>query len=423
MPDARIDCDVLIVGGGLVGSLLANALSGLPLRVVLVEARSVESLEQPSFDGRATALANGSQRVLEQLGLWESIRGEAQPIRHIHIGERGRFGAARIDAREEGVSALGYTVENRKLGAALWQALAQQPGFSRVSPAEVKGFDCRPGAIEARIDSGSARSRITARLMVAADGAQSKLRHALGIAARIDDYGQHAIVVNCTTDEPHRARAFERFTPDGPLAVLPLTRDRVAVVWTLPTRPARSRSAMPASSAGRILELADDDFRSALQSAFGYRLGHFRRVGRRDMYPLQRVQSNDVIRERTVLVGNAAIALHPVAGQGFNLALRDASALAELIAEKALAGSSDVGSADLLERYRRWRSDDQRKLARFTHALIRGFGAQAPGLDALRGAGLMAFDLIPGAKSVLARHTMGLAGRVPKLARKLSIVG
>ena len=412
MQDANaIDCDVLIVGGGLVGSLLANALSGLPLRVVLAEARSIASLDQPSFDGRATALANGSQRVLESLGLWEAMRAEAQAIRHIHIGERGRFGAARIEAREEGVPALGYTVENRQLGAALWQPLTEQPGFTCLSPAEVVAFDRSPDRIEARVDSGSVSIPVTARLMVAADGAHSKLRGALGISARVDDYGQRAVIVNCMTEEPHRARAFERFTPDGPLAVLPLTRDRVAVVWTL-----------PAGLAERILALADDDFRAALQSAFGFRLGRFGKIGRRDMHTLQRVRSNDVTHRRTVLIGNAAVALHPVAGQGFNLALRDAAALAEVIAEETLSGSGDVGNADLLERYRRWRADDQRKLAGFTHALVRGFGARMPGLRALRGAGLMAFDLVPGAKSLLARHTMGLAGRVPKLARHLSLV-
>jgi 2-octaprenyl-6-methoxyphenol hydroxylase len=412
MQDPSIDCDVLIVGGGLVGSLLANALSELPLRIVLVEARRIEALEQPSFDGRATALANGSQRVLEQLGLWEAVRAEAQAIRHIHIGQRGRFGAARIDAREEGVPALGYTVENRKLGAALWQRLAGRDGFRCLSPAEIGGFSRGPDAVEARVESGPERSRITARLMVAADGAQSKLRRALGIAARVDDYGQHAIIVNCTTREPHRARAFERFTPDGPLAVLPLTGDRIAAVWTLPS-----------AVAGQMLGLPDDDFRDALQSAFGHRLGRFGRIGRRDMHPLKRVQSEDVTHERTVLIGNAAIALHPVAGQGFNLALRDAAALAELIAEAMQSGTADVGAADLLDRYRRWRADDQRKLAGFTHALVRGFGADVPGLYLLRGIGLMAFDVFPGAKSLLARHTMGLAGRVPKLARHLSLAG
>jgi len=407
----RIECDVLIVGGGLVGSLLANALSTLPLDIVLVEARSVDSLAQPSFDGRATALANGSQRVLAQLDLWGVMRTEAQPIRHIHIGERGRFGAARIDAHEEGVAALGFTVENRVLGSALWKPLTEHARFRCLSPAELVDFSSTADAVSAQVDSAEAKVTINTRLMVAADGARSKLRRSLGIGSRVDDYEQQAIIVNCTTEEPHRARAFERFIPDGPLAVLPLTQNRVAVVWTLPTNDAE-----------KVLSLSDDEFRLTLQCAFGYRLGHFERIGRRDKHPLHRVRSDDLTRERTVLIGNAALALHPVAGQGFNLALRDTAALAEVIADAARAGGVDVGAPALLKRYETWRANDQRKLARFTHALIRGFGADTAGLSTLRGAGLMAFDLIPGAKSLVARHTMGLAGRVPKLARHLDLV-
>jgi 2-octaprenyl-6-methoxyphenol hydroxylase len=406
----RIDCDVLIVGGGLVGSLLANALSTLSLQTVLVEARSVETLAQPSFDRRVTALANGSQRVLAQLGLWDAIRAEAQPIRHIHIGEKGRFGAARIDAREEVVPALGYTVENRTLGTALWSPLIESEHFRCLSPAEVLNFDCGADRVTAEVDSGRTSATINARLMVAADGARSKLRAALGIGARVDDYDQQAVIVNCTTQEAHRARAFERFTSSGPIAVLPLTRNRVGVVWTLPT-----------AEADRVLALSDDDFRSALQTTFGYRLGRFEKIGRRDRHPLHRVRSDDLTHERTVLIGNAAIALHPVAGQGFNLALRDAAALAEVIADAARDGCVDVGSSAVLERYRSWRTGDQRRLAGFTHGLVRGFGIDAFGISAIRGAGLMAFDLIPGAKSLLASHTMGLAGRVPKLARHLDL--
>jgi 2-octaprenyl-6-methoxyphenol hydroxylase len=413
MSDAtRIDCDVLIVGGGLVGSLLANALSALPIRTVLVEARSVDLLAQPSFDGRVTALANGSHRVFEQLGLWNAIRADAQPIRHIHIGERGRFGAARIDARDEGVPALGFTVENRTLGVALWEPLGDSQQFQCLSPAEVVSFECRPGGVTAEVDSAGSSATINARLMVAADGARSKLRDALGISARVDDYDQQAIIVNCTTQEAHRGRAFERFTSEGPIAVLPLTRDRVGVVWTLPTE-----------SAERMMELSEDDFRAALQAVFGYRLGLFEKIGRRDRHPLSRVRSDDLTRERTVLIGNAAVALHPVAGQGFNLALRDAAALAEVIADAARDGCEDVGTAAVLESYRVWRAGDQRKLAGFTHGLVRGFGIDDLGLSTLRGAGLMAFDLIPGAKSLLARHTMGLAGRVPRLARHLDLGG
>lgn len=411
MSDAtRIDCDVLIVGGGLVGSLLANALSSLPLKTVLVEARNVRTLAQPSFDGRVTALANGSQRVLEQLGLWDAVRAEAQAIRHIHIGERGRFGAARINARDESVAALGFTVENRTLGDALWSRLNDSERFRCLSPAEVLNFDCGAGGVSAEVDCGTRSVTINARLMVAADGARSKLREALGIGARVDDYEQQAIIVNCTTQEAHRARAFERFTAEGPIAVLPLTRNRVGVVWTLPTEKADS-----------VLALTDDEFRSRLQAAFGYRLGRFEKIGRRDRHPLHRVRSDDLTNGRTVLIGNAAVALHPVAGQGFNLALRDAAALAEVIADAVSDGCVDVGQSAVLARYQSWRSGDQQKLAGFTHGLVRGFGIDAVGLSAIRGAGLMAFDLIPGAKSLLARHTMGLAGRVPKLARHLDL--
>ncbi len=232
----------------------------------------------------------------------------------------------------------------------------------------------------------------------------------LGITARIDDYAQQAIIVNCTTAEAHAGRAWERFTPDGPLAVLPLTRNRVAVVWTL-----------PAAGAEAMLALDDEAFREALQSAFGYRLGRFLRVGRRDRHALARVRSDEVVHERTVLIGNAAIALHPVAGQGFNLALRDVAALAEVVADALAAGETDVGSRASLEAYRAWRATDQRKLASFTHALVRGFGAGWPAASVARGLGLVAFDLLPGAKSLLARHTMGLAGRVPRLARHLDL--
>lgn len=409
---APLDCDVLIVGGGLVGSLLANALGRLPLRVVLAEARRVDALEQPSFDGRSTALANGSQRVLEQLGLWAGLRHKAQAIVGIHIGERGRFGAARIDAREERVPALGYTIENASLGEALWEPLAVQKAFTCLAPAEVQDFDTGPQSVTAQILVGGQMQAVTARLMIAADGARSRLREALGIAARVDDYAQRAIIVNCTTAEPHRGLAFERFTPEGPLAVLPLTRDRVAVVWTL-----------PAAIAERMLALDDDAFRAALQTAFGYRLGTFRRIGRRDSHPLARVQSEAVVGERSLLIGNAAIALHPVAGQGFNLALRDVAALAEVLADGLADGADDfdAGAAVLLDRYRQWRAADQRKLARFTHALVHGFGAGLPGLGAARGLSLAAFDLVPGAKSLLARHTMGLAGQVPRLARQLGL--
>lgn len=408
-PSDDIDCDVLIVGGGLVGSLLANALSQLGLNIVISEARSIDGLEQPSFDGRATALANGSRRVLAQLGLWSSIASEAQPIRTIHVVERGRFGSARIEADEEGVEALGYTVENRTLGKALWNPLQQSDRVTSLAPAVLSECATGPDGVTARIELAGRIHRVSSRLLVAADGARSSLRAAAGIQAQIDDYGQQALIVNCTSFEPHRGRAFERFTTEGPLAVLPLTQDRVAIVWVLPT-----------AKADATMALDDSEFREALQAAFGYRLGRFDRVGQRDVHPLYRVRSESVIHERSVLIGNAAVALHPVAGQGFNLALRDVASLAEIVADARRDGE-DPGSTSVLDQYRNWRAADQRKLATFTHALVRGFGADITGLSLLRGLGLLGFDLMPQAKSTLARHTMGMAGRVPRLARQLNL--
>jgi 2-octaprenyl-6-methoxyphenol hydroxylase len=410
---ADSDCEVLIVGGGLVGSALAAAFASIPVRTVLVEARDPRALEQPSFDGRVTALANGSQRILEQLGLWSEVRNEAQPIRSIHIGEQGRFGAARIEAREEGVAALGFTIENRTLGKALWRRLAEPAaGLACLAPAALTRFRADDAGVTAQIEADGRPSTVRARLLIAADGADSSVRRALGIAAREDDYGQRAIIVNCTTEAPHEGRAFERFTRQGPLAVLPLPGARVAIIWTL-----------PAASADDCMALGEAAFRGELQRAFGHRLGRFERIGERSVHPLRRTRSDALTGPRTLLIGNAAVSLHPVAGQGFNLALRDVATIAELVADEVVrdGAESDVGAAAVLERYRAWRVSDQRKVAAFTHGLVRCFGSSLPGLGVLRGFGLLAFDLLPGAKSQLARHTMGMAGRLPRLARRLSL--
>jgi 2-octaprenyl-6-methoxyphenol hydroxylase len=443
---ASLDCDVLIVGGGLVGSALAAALAPLPLRTVLVEALDPARLEQPSFDARVTALANGSARILRGLGLGDALDADAEPILSIHISERGRFGAARIRADEEGVAALGYTIENRSLGRALWERLRSASGCSILAPATLRGFtveevehvedaedaedvadaadvaaagiSVHAGGVVADVDSDGRRVCVRAKLLVAADGARSRVRGLLGIEAREDRYAQKAVILNCAMAVRHRGAAFERFTPDGPLAMLPLTGARMGVVWTL-----------PATDADAIAALPDDAFRDALQRAFGQRLGRILRVGTRTVHALGRVRSDALGARRVVLIGNAAVSLHPVAGQGFNLALRDVAALAELIAEeRASAGrrrsgldAGDPGNPELQRRYEEWRAADQRKVAWFTHGLVDLFGRRMPGLGTARGLGLVAFDLLPGAKAALARHTMGIAGRLPRLARGLEL--
>ncbi len=424
-----LDTDVVIVGGGLVGSLLAHALLAAGMRVILIEARDVTVLEQPSFDGRATALANGTVRILDSLGLWQDAVRDAQPIQHIHIGQQGRFGMARIHAEEEGVAALGYTVENRVLGSVLWGSLDGRSGFRCLSPARCSGFTADADGVSVSVAADDTRIDVSARLLIAADGARSSVREALGIQAKADAYDQKAIIANCVTARPHRGWAYERFTPNGPLAVLPLTGERSAIVWTLAEKAAVA-----------IEALGDDEFARAFEREFGLRLGPIEKVGVRASHPLFRLRSEHVIGPRSVLIGNAAVSMHPVAGQSFNLAVRDIATLAELIADAAagesgaseagpghpgaghtVSGQADPGAQALLERYRQWRIGDQRQVASFTHGLVAGMGLSQPGLAALRGAGLVAFDLLPGAKRALARHTMGLAGRVPRLARGLSL--
>jgi 2-octaprenyl-6-methoxyphenol hydroxylase len=408
-----LDTDVLIIGGGLAGSTLAHALAQTPLKTVIVEACDPSHLGQPSFDGRATALANGSQRILSSLGLWDGVAANAEPIRSIHISERGRFGAARIRAEDEGVPALGYTLENRILGGVLWRALAAADGFECLAPAKLGTLSVGDDHVEAEVEMGKERVSVVARAVVAADGANSTVRHMLEIAAHEDRYEQQAIILNCTTEIEHAGRAFERFTPHGALAFLPLTFGRVAVVWTLAH-----------NEAGHVSVLDEDVFRLELQAAFGNRLGRITRIGTRAVYPLARVRSAEVVGKRAVLIGSAAVNLHPVAGQGFNLALRDVASLAEIFTEHLRGGTSDgdPGSADVLGHYREWRDQDQKKVAALTHGLIRLFGYGALPLAASRGVGLMAFDLIPGAKAELAKQTMGLSGRLPRLARGLPLL-
>jgi 2-octaprenyl-6-methoxyphenol hydroxylase len=281
-----------------------------------------------------------------------------------------------------------------------------------LAPARARSLQTNEHGVTAQIEVDGAELAVRAQLLVAADGERSWVRRELGVAVREDDYAQAAVILNCSTEAAPAGRAFERFTPTGAVAFLPLTAGRVAVIWTL-----------PADAAARVMQLSPDDFRDELQAAFGHRLGRITRVGERHVHALARVVSEPLELPRAVLIGNAALSLHPVAGQGFNLALRDVATLAEVIADRLRESEhdADLGAADLLERYRQWRADDQRRVSRFTHGLIRLFGDPAPGLGIGRGLGLMAFDLVPGAKALLARQTMGRGGRLPRLARGLPL--
>jgi 2-octaprenyl-6-methoxyphenol hydroxylase len=407
--DARelLEVDVAIIGGGMVGATLAAALGGCGRRLLLVESVPFGAAGQPSFDERTTALGNASRRIFEGLGLWPALAPTAAAVRAIHVSEAGRFGCARLSAAEHGLDAFGYVIANRHIGAALWQRLAAATDLRRCVPAVVRHLDI--GAEHAHFtvtaESG-AELAVAARLVVGADGAHSQIRTAAGIAATIEDYHQVAVVANVAADRPHQGHAYERFSAAGPLAVLPLHDGTLAVIWAC--GPERAQE---------LLALDERAYLAQLQGLFGWRAGRFVRAGRRGSYPLRLTRALTTIAPRAVLIGNAAQALHPVAGQGFNLGLRDAAMLAEMIASTP----GDAGAPQLLLRFAQRRARDRSGVVSFTDGLVKLFADRRPGVALLRSLGLVMFDLAPPAKSALARVSVGFGGPAPRLARGLPL--
>lgn len=405
MPDLKPQYDVLIAGGGMVGASAAIALAGLGLDIAVIEAVPVRAAEQPSYDDRATAFSLGSRRILEQMDLWPALAGQATPIRHIHVSERGRFGISRLHAADEGVDALGYIIPNRVFGTAIGERLGQLANVSLLCPARVERVEATPAAVEATLTVNDRAAATRAKLIVIADGARSPLRAQFGIGATEHDYGQSAIIANVTPSEHHGYWAYERFTPQGPVAMLPMSEGRVGAVWTV-----------AAEAAETAVNLDDATFLHSLQELFGYRLGRFLRAGRRQAYPLKLVHATAQVAPRAALVGNAAHSLHPVAGQGFNLSLRDVATLAEVVGA-ALARGEDAGSQTALEAYAARRRRDQRLTVGITDGLARLFRPRFAPLALARNVGLIGFDALPWPKRLFARQTMGLTGGVPRVPK------
>ncbi|MGC1457529.1 MAG: 2-octaprenyl-6-methoxyphenyl hydroxylase [Steroidobacteraceae bacterium] len=398
--------DIAIIGGGMVGASLALALAQAGRRIVLIEGVEPDSASQPSFDERTTALGNASRRILETLGVWNSLVDQCGVIRTIHVSDAGRLAFARLSALEQGIEAFGFVVPNRVLGTVLW-AHIRDHGISVRMPCSVASVRADATGVTLELAGQGAASDLTlrARLAVAADGAHSVVRREAGITASVADYGQVGIVANVATDLAHDGTAYERFTAAGPLALLPLRDGTYTVVW-----------ARTPQDAAATLAAGDADFLNLLQQHFGWRAGRFVRAGRRASYPLTLTRADESVAQRTVLIGNAAQSLHPVAGQGFNLALRDVAALAELLAEEG-----DPGAPELLERYAQGRELDRRGVTRFTDGLIRLFGDSRAPVRLARDAGLLLFDLLPPAKRALARVSLGFGGRTPRMARGLPL--
>jgi 2-octaprenyl-6-methoxyphenol hydroxylase len=397
--------DVAIVGGGMVGASLALALSVTRLRTLVIEAVAPGSQTQPSFDDRATALGNGARRILETLGVWNAIAPFAAPIREVHVSEAGRPGVARLRASEHDLDALGFTVSNRHIGSALWDALRSTSQVSFLSPARVTGVTLEPDVAHLRVVVDGTERLIAARLAVAADGAHSLVKQAAGIDSSEHSYGQVAVVANVATDRAAGGVAYERFVDSGPLAVMPRHDGSYTVIW-----------ASAPELAAALRDCAEDDFCRELQRAFGWRAGRFVRAGQRASYPLSLVRAEASIGERVAVIGNAAQTLHPVAAQGYNLGLRDAAVLAELISEAA-----DPGAAQTLAQFARHRAGDRDGMIRFTDQLVKLFASRRYSTIAARNLGLLLFDAAPMAKQALSRLSWGFGASLPRLARGLRL--
>ena len=401
--------DMIIVGGGMTGASLAIALSGRGLKLALVEAAVPTVDAVPNYDDRAIALAWGSSRIFGALGVWQDISARAEPIRQIHVSERGGFGFTRLHHATEGVAALGYVVTARDLGSVLLETLAECKDVELIAPARVTSVRSTEQKASICILRDGETLELDTSLLVAADGGQSFIREQLEIATRRWDYAQHAIVANISPSKPHQGVAFERFTEQGPVALLPMSEQRCALVYTVADQQLQA-----------VQALDDEQFLALVQQRFGWRLGRFRQVGRRAAYPLRHIRALKSARQRVAIVGNAAHTLHPIAGQGFNLGIRDVAALAEVV-QDAHQGGLDIGAEQVLRGYDRWRHKDQQTVALATDGLVRLFTNPLRPVKLARNLGMLALDALPAVRHQLARSAMGVHGRLPKLARGLNL--
>ncbi|NNH01073.1 2-octaprenyl-6-methoxyphenyl hydroxylase [Acinetobacter sp. ANC 5414] len=397
--------EVIIVGGGMVGLSLALMLAKANIGVKLLEAIKYPNYDDAnlapyhsSFDARNSALSRRSVQIYQELGLWNALQEHATPILEVHITEQGSFGKARLKAEQEKVESFGQVIENAWLGRVLLTEVRKQPLIELIDGVQVTSLtqDANQAHIEAL--RGEEILSLQSKLVIAADGRDSFCRKALGIGADEHDYDQVAIVTTVQTSKPHNHVGFERFSPLGPLALLPLPGEyRRSVVW-----PVKK------GTEGEWLgEENDQHFLDALQETYGDRAGKFQKTGRRFSFPLSQVLAEKQAVGRVVLMGNAAHTIHPVAGQGFNLCMRDAYVLVRSLTEQ-LSKSEDIGEPSMLLAYEQARLTDQQRVIKFCDTVVRGFSNQNPVLKLIRNTGLLAFDTIPGIKPLVANYAMGL---------------
>ena len=391
----------------MVGLPLALALAKGGLKVAVADALPPAATVTPEFDGRVSALAYAAIRMLEALKVWPHLKPHAQPIHDILVSD-GAIGRAsspfslHFDAAEIGADSLGHIAENRHIRAALYAAAAEEKNVTLIAPATVRSLTTQGAHVAARLSSGE---EVKATLAIAADGRESELRSQMGIGVIGWSYPQTGIVATVHHGRPHGGVAYEHFLPSGPFAILPMTGDRSSLVWT------EAKSKAPA-----MMALDEEAFNAEVAARFGAHLGETEVMGRRWCYPLNFHLARDYVRPRFALAGDCAHGIHPIAGQGLNLGLKDAAALAETVLDAARLGR-DIGALDVLKRYERWRRFDSFTLAASTDALNRFFSNDITPLRHLRDLGLGIVDAVGPARRFFMRHAGGDIGKLPRLMK------
>ncbi|ARG17769.1 TPA: 2-octaprenyl-6-methoxyphenyl hydroxylase [Acinetobacter nosocomialis] len=396
---------VIIVGGGMVGLSLSLMLAKANIAVKLLEAVKYPNYDDQnvapyhsSFDARNTALSRRSVQIYQKLGLWDALQQHATPILQVHITEQGSFGKARLVAEQEKVESFGQVIENAWLGRVLLTQVRQQPLIELIDGVQVTALTQDAEQVHIEAQRGDEVLKLESKLLIAADGRDSFCRQAVGVGVDVHDYDQVAIVTTVQTSKPHEQVGFERFSALGPLALLPLPGEyRRSVVWPV----------KKGTEDEWLGEKNDQHFLDALQKTYGDRAGKFEKTGKRFSYPLSQVLAHKQAVGRVILMGNAAHTIHPVAGQGFNLCLRDADVLLRYLVNQ-LSASDDIGNPDNLLAYEQARLSDQQRVIKFCDTVVRGFSNQNPLLKLIRNTGLIAFDVIPGVKPLVANYAMGL---------------
>jgi 2-octaprenyl-6-methoxyphenol hydroxylase len=401
--------DVIIVGGGIVGSTLALILAKAAFKVALVEAMSNAALVNQVNSKRTIVLAHSSRVIFESLGCWDVFAPHVCPIEEIHVSDRGQFGTSKISAQQESVPALGYVLPAGRISATLFELMTGVANITIFQPANFVSYENEAAGVKVLIEHNGKKTTLCAELLVAADGQESAVRQFQNIKLHHQSYDQTAIFCDIQLKRSNNKVAYERFTEQGPLAILPLLNHQGAVIWTVRQK-----------QADRLLNLDAKQFLQELQQQFGYRLGRFLSCSEPKGVPLSLTTATQQIQPGTVLLGNAVHTLHPVAGQGLNLALRDCATLSEVLVAARRKGQS-LGDIHLLQNYLAKRQADQKKIIALTHSLVGVFSTSLLPVLLARMTGLLLLDRMPWLKKRLTKTALGFSGTVPKLACGISL--